>query len=238
MVARCNNRGCYVPAAEGFDRLFAYVRELVRTYAITVYAYGPGGTDEKLESGPRRIKELRPNWCPVPFFPGVSKTVAAQCEQDELERACPKPGAVQRRGTDNAEMLFIPAGTFTMGDTHGGGGGDEKPAHQVTVAPFWLDKAPVTNAQFTRFVQATGYKAKGKWQDCYTRGKDTHPVVNVTWSDALAYCTWAGKHLPTEAEWEYAARGTDGRKYPWGNEWEISRANSKESIIKDTTPVG
>jgi formylglycine-generating enzyme required for sulfatase activity len=134
----------------------------------------------------------------------------------------PGPGEIERRGRDNAEMVFIPAGTFTMGDTHGDGDSDEKPTHRLTVTDFWLDRTEVTNAQFARFVQA-GNSAQGEWRGEYKAGKDTHPVVNVTWPDAVAYCRWADKRLPTEAEWEYAARGTDNRKYPWGNTFEDSR---------------
>jgi formylglycine-generating enzyme required for sulfatase activity len=150
----------------------------------------------------------------------------------------PGPGEIERRGKDNAEMLYIPGGTFTMGDTHGEGDSDEKPTHQVTVADFWLDRTEVTNAQFARFVKTGGYRPQGEWQK-YAGGKDQHPVVDVTWHDAVAYCRWADKRLPTEAEWEYAARGTDGRKYPWGNTWEDSRARFSGNRGNQTTaPVG
>jgi len=144
-----------------------------------------------------------------------------------------KAGDIERRGKDNAEMVFIPAGTFIMGDTHGDGDSDEKPTHQVTLEAFWLDRAEVTNVQFARFIQASGYSAQVEWQK-HASGKDQHPVVEVTWHDALAYCRWADKRLPTEAEWEYAARGTDGRKYPWGNTFESSRGR----FSGGTAPVG
>lgn len=148
-----------------------------------------------------------------------------------------KAGEIQRRGKDNAEMVYIPAALFAMGDTHGDGHPDELPSHIVTVETFWLDRTEVTNAQFARFVTA-GNTAQGYW-DMYARGKDQHPVVNVTWHDAVAYCRWAGKRLPTEAEWEYAARGSDGRKYPWGNTWEDSRARFYGNRGSETTaPVG
>jgi formylglycine-generating enzyme required for sulfatase activity len=160
--------------------------------------------------------------------------------QYELERIIEalRAGSLQRRGKDNAEMVYIPAGTFTMGDTHGDGFGDEKPAHQVTLDAFWIDRTEVTNAQYARFVQASTSRPQGDWQR-EAAGKDLHPVVNVTWQDAVAYCRWADKRLPTEAEWEYAARGTDGRKYPWGNTWEDSRARFSGNQGNQTTaPVG
>jgi formylglycine-generating enzyme required for sulfatase activity len=159
--------------------------------------------------------------------------------QFELERLIEalRAGTIQRRGKDNAEMIYIPAGTFTMGDTHGDGDSDEKPTHQVTLTAFWLDRTEVTNAQFARFIQA-GNTARGDWRQ-YAGGKDQHPVVNVTWNDAVAYCRWADKRLPTEAEWEYAARGTDNRKYPWGSTWEDSRARfSGNRGGEATAPVG
>lgn len=97
-------------------------------------------------------------------------------------------------------------------------------------------KYEVTNAQFARFVETTG--AHGEWQGD-ANGKNRHPVVNVTWHNADAYCHWAEKRLPTEAEWEYAARGPEGRTYPWGNTWDASRARLKGSSESDgTAPVG
>ena len=160
--------------------------------------------------------------------------------QFELERLIEalRAGTIERRGKDNAEMVYIPGGTFTMGDTHGDGYPDEKPTHQVSLQAFWLDRTEVTNAQLARFVQTGGYRPQGEWQK-EASNKDQHPVVYVTWNDAVAYCRWADKRLPTEAEWEYAARGTDGRKYPWGNTWEDTRARFSGNRGGQTTaPVG
>lgn len=139
-------------------------------------------------------------------------------------------------------MVLIPAGPFIMGsDTDEP---DETPRREVDLPAFEIDIFEVTNAQFAVFVEETGYKTDAEksgdmsWRDFYTEGKDNHPVVKVSWFDAVAYCQWAGKRLPTEAEWEKAARGTDGRIYPWGNEWDPTKANSYEAGIRDTTAVG
>ncbi len=157
-------------------------------------------------------------------------------EQEEARR--PRPGAIQRRGLDNAEMVYIPAGTFTMGDTRREGLQNEIPAHPVSVWAFWLDRTEVTNTQFFQFARATGFRARPALLRV-AQGKEQHPVVHVTWEDAMEYCRWTGKRLPTEAEWEYAARGTDGRRYPWGDAWDPNRARFEGNSGGQTTaPVG
>ena len=142
-------------------------------------------------------------------------------------------------------MVYVPAGEFLMGSTNLDldARDDEKPQHTVYLDAFWIDKTEVTNAMFERFVAAAGYKTdaeKEGWGYAFTgsqwetvksvdwrhphgastsiKGLDNHPVVLVTWNDARTYCQWAGRQLPTEAQWEKAARGTDGRIYPWGNQ--------------------
>ncbi len=129
-------------------------------------------------------------------------------------------------------LVFVPAGEFSMGSEESA---DERPVHRVFLTEYWIDQFPVTNAQFAQFVQATGYQAQGEWLSAFQPGKERHPVVNVTWDDACAYAKWCGKHLPTEAQWEKAARGTDGRRYPWGNTWDGNKCNVSG---RGTTPVG
>jgi len=113
-------------------------------------------------------------------------------------------------------LLYVSAGEFLMGSTDADPDafGDEKPQHKVTLAAFWIDHTEVTKDQYQKCVQA----GKCAAPSCSGTGVRDHPVVCVSWQDAADYCVWAGRRLPTEAEWEKAARGTDGRKYPWGDE--------------------
>lgn len=155
--------------------------------------------------------------------------------------------------TDGKEMVRVPAGEFLYGDSQ----------QKLSLPEFWIDKTPVTNREYANFVQATGYKTtaeqtgigcaytSGKWEDIEgvdwqhpngpktdIRSKADHPVVQVSWDDAVAYATWAGKRLPTEQEWEKAARGTDGREYPWGNQEPTRDLCNLNMNEKGTTPVG
>jgi formylglycine-generating enzyme required for sulfatase activity len=115
---------------------------------------------------------------------------------------------------DGARLVWIPGGEFTMGGTEYS---SERPPHRVRLSPYWLGRTEVTNAMYRRFLAATGHPAPAVIQEERFSG-DEQPVVGVDWADAAAYCAWAGGRLPTEAEWEFAAHGTDGRLYPWGNE--------------------
>ena len=134
---------------------------------------------------------------------GVGRDSAAQ------ETARPPPG-----------MVHVPAGDFLMGDD--AGEEDERPAHRVLVDGFYLDRTEVTQEAYARCVAARACAAAARYEDPTS---PRHPVVGVSWHDAAAYCRFAGKRLPTEAEWEKAARGTDGRPYPWGSEPDCRRAN-------------
>jgi formylglycine-generating enzyme required for sulfatase activity len=133
---------------------------------------------------------------------------------------------------DGAAMVSVPAGEFWMGSDDGSI--DERPLRRVYLDFFRIDTYEVTNAMFRRFIAATGWPAPRSGTDF----NGSEQPVWVDWNAAAEYCKWAGKRLPTEAEWEKAARGTDGRKYPWGNEWGSNPANYDGSRIGKTTPVG
>ena len=121
-------------------------------------------------------------------------------------------------------MAYVPGGEFMMGRNDGDE--YERPAHEVAVKPFFMDIYEVTNQQYQEFVNKTGHAAPEHWaRKHFPDGKGQLPATNVSWDDANAYAKWAGKRLPTEAEWEFAARGTDGRRYPWGNDWQDGLAN-------------
>jgi formylglycine-generating enzyme required for sulfatase activity len=125
---------------------------------------------------------------------------------------------------DGAEMVWAPPGSFPMGDAEGHE--DEQPVHSVSLDGFWLYRHEVTNGQYARFLNATGHTPHPWWER--EGGHANLPVNNVTWHDALAYAAWARCALPTEAQWEYAARGPDGREFPWGDWWDATRCNTAE----------
>jgi formylglycine-generating enzyme len=147
------------------------------------------------------------------------------------------------------DMVVIPAGAFLMGATpeeqqavlafgwqdpmrnriqflveHSG------PRHTVHLDTFYIDKQEVTNQTYRTFVEATGHPVPTFWESPRHLADPTQPVVGVSWYDAQAFCVWQGKRLPTEAEWEKAARGTDGRRYPWGQEWDATRLHTADTI--------
>lgn len=129
------------------------------------------------------------------------------------------------------EFVSVPAGEFTMGLPGGEGYSNENPQHVIYLDAYEIGKYEVTNAQYSDFVTASGYSASGNWRDAdgelpgYASEYPDYPVVSVTWNDARAFCDYYGWRLPTEAEWEKAARGTDGRKFPWGNYWGGDQCN-------------
>jgi formylglycine-generating enzyme required for sulfatase activity len=159
-------------------------------------------------------------------------------------------GDTWTRPSDGAMMVYVPSGTFQMGSAVGDPytEADEFPQHTVTLDGFWLDRTEVSVAQFHQFATETDYESEAEqegwaltwtgtewdevegadWQHPYGPNSGVqgdHPVVQISWDDATAYCTWAGAQLPTEAQWEYAARGSEGYLYPWGNEFDGTRLN-------------
>ncbi|MBM4081885.1 MAG: formylglycine-generating enzyme family protein, partial [Planctomycetes bacterium] len=113
-------------------------------------------------------------------------------------------------------------------------------AHKVYLAPFYIDKFEVTNEQFDQFVKQSRYRpeAKVSWERYARPGMERHPVRGVTWKDATEYAKWAGKRLPTEAEWEKAARGTLGQRYPWGNDYDRAKFHGNAELDAGPAPVG
>jgi formylglycine-generating enzyme required for sulfatase activity len=140
------------------------------------------------------------------------------------------------------EWVDVPAGEFMMGSDPAvdpnAYDDAEMPQHPVYVDAFRISKYEVTNAQYAQCVRATVCDEPGQLQDYLDPAHADHPVVYVSWYDAQTFCEWVGGRLPTEAEWEYAARGTGGRIYPWGKEFAESKCNTSESGIDDTTEVG
>jgi formylglycine-generating enzyme required for sulfatase activity len=130
------------------------------------------------------------------------------------------PQAREITGKDGAPMVLVPAGEFMMGSREEDESADknERPAHSVYLDAFYIDKYEVTTSRYAKFFYATNRPAPMYWSDQVVVQHGRKPVAGVDWNDATAYCAWVGKRLPTEAEWEKAARGTDQRLYPWGNE--------------------
>lgn len=156
-----------------------------------------------------------------------SKAVQPQ-SQTGSPAQLPSPG---NPTTTPAGMVYIPGGTFTMGRDDG----DEyaRPAHHVTVKPYFIDLTEVTNEDYAKFVAANPSRRPSTWtSNTFPAGEARKPVTGVTWSAAVAYAQWKSSRdggtyrLPTEEEWEFAARGTDGRVFPWGNDWKTGMANA------------
>jgi serine/threonine-protein kinase len=170
----------------------------------------------------------------------------AACAQETAE--IPTKITRQTREIDDMEMVLIPAGEFTMGSDDGED--NERPPHKVGLDAFWIDIHPVTNQQYQRCVAEEACTPPGRAYS-FTRGDyygspdyADYPVIYVNWQQAQDYCLWAGVRLPDEAEWEKAARGTDGRTYPWGEEEptcvlaNYGAVGGEGGCVGDTSAVG
>jgi len=150
--------------------------------------------------------------------------------------------------TELASTIAIPAGKFKMGTDLKNADAASRPQHMVELKAYRIDKYLVTNAQYARFIASTGHRPPSDWKaGKIQQGTLLYPVTLVNWFDARAYAKWAGKRLPTEAEWEKAARGTDGRRWPWGNEmnpavlntyYNVGSASNVNTYIKGVSPYG
>ena len=163
----------------------------------------------------------------------------------ELARlAEPPPGMRRISGRDGKLMVWVPGGTFRMGASPDDGAAayDEHPSHDVSVNGFWLDATEVTNAEYRRCVESGACAAPQRTAAFDDPGSADHPVLWVTWLQAASYARWAGKRLPTESEWERAARGGATTRHPWGEAWQPGLANAIESVGGDrfieAAPVG
>ena len=193
----------------------------VRPFTLTLAGFKPGNRYEEAlglrdDAGRKVITKLRIQCVPKPPEP-IFVTA---------HKINPK---------DGAEMIQIPAGEFLMGSPNDVGKEDEHPQHKVFLDEYYIYKNDVTVAQYRQFCTATGRKMPPMptWGDWVLQ--DTRPIVNVSWQDAKAYADWAGAALPSEAQWEKAARGTDGRIYPWGNTWDAKKCACN---LLATKPVG
>lgn len=140
-------------------------------------------------------------------------------------------------------MVTIPAGEFTMGSDERPNTDEKKPQwyepeHKVDLPAYKIDVYEVTNGEWLKFINESDYKPEGYWRKYYSIGLEDRPVTAVTWNDAKAYCEFYKSHLPTEQEWEKAARGPDNFRYPWGDKWQPAECNCDEAAEHNIVDVG
>ena len=200
------------------------------------------GADQPAEPAVLPVQTLSTRAVPKVAAPAAAAVVAAKLIEPKLKIT----GATTAvNELDGSEMVWIPAGTFLRGSPAGKGGSDERPQKTIDLDGFWISKTPITLARYETYIAAT----KIPFEPCWGQGMHSAPVgdagtypVLVGWYEADAYAKAMGGALPSEAQWEKAARGTDGRDYPWGNTWDSTKcASEEETIYKFSTgfrPVG
>ena len=170
----------------------------------------------------------------------IKKPVSATPADSSHKSQAPFPtGKVGQKtgGSRTTPMALVPRGEFVMGSNERWD--DEAPEYIESVETFHIDLHEVTNANYHLFASATKREPPYHWSEGnIPAGKEDHPVIYVSWHDANAYCKWSGKRLPTEQEWEKAARGENGNIYPWGNEWSLDKSNNPYKGSTGTQPVG
>ncbi len=167
--------------------------------------------------------------------------VEMQDRQDELDREMQTLEEQRQKalpGANKRLMVHVPSGPFTMGGRDEESPRAERPAHTVFLNDYYIARFPTTNQEYREFVQCTGHRIPIHWQrGTFPTGTGKHPVVNVSWTDAAAFAKWRGARLPTEAEWEKAARGDDERPYPWGPRFTEGERCNGNNQVGMTTPV-
>jgi len=206
-----------------------------------------GGSLHVMKLGSMRLDEMRGK--AGYNVKDMHSHIRAAGEEIYLQEANEKYGATGRTYTPGeAKMLLrdeqwrdvawtvpIPAGVFTMGSDDPRTNEQNRPAHKVRTRAYRIDKFPVTQAQYAQFVAARHYRPPLNWKDGHIPdGFELHPVTMVSWYNARDYCAWAGKRLPTEAEWEKAARGTDARRWPWGSLMHPENLNTYYKVGRTT----
>ena len=161
--------------------------------------------------------------CAPPAEAPAQESIAGEPEMEK-----PKPG----------DTVLIEAGEFIMGTEQQAPPPLAVPQRTVELPAYSIDVYEVTHGEWIKFITETDFQPEGNWRQLYSIGKEDHPVSNVTWEDAQAYCEWVGKRLPTEEEWEKAARGPNGNRYPWGDVWDARKSNSAELGMRNTMEVG
>ena len=189
-----------------------------------VYAFGVPPVPKKKHEPPKTNGH-----CPQP----------RKVQKGDTEPLLPAtPGAISRNEKVGIDLVEIRAGWFKMGSPNGTGDDDEHPQHMVYLDRYRIAKTEVTVAQFRRYCESSGYSYDWNGMKPSWGYVDDYPMVNVTWDEALAYCKWAGGDLPTEAEWEKAAKGTDGRVYPWTGDWDADKCVDWSNSDGRPAPVG